>query len=312
MVFFVPTGKTVLAAILATSTVAISIFLTVSAPKDVDWPVSPLEIVTGGKASDDQKALKTILQTRHVACAFGSTISPNFVERLNAFAEVLNESFPRLSVTIDYVDDISNCRSGTTLFIDVQDGPVSRRELQSAYANFGKVTGLQFDTSDPALYVSSFAQVFSLSVRQGRNIQIYGMMLLNQNSDQWENGYSSYFSGLVAEEWFQFLTLLEDIDVDRFPRSIVEEKFIPTPELWQGRFDPDEIARLSDQNPVGLCMLDIQILQEIYGSPMATYRDASGYLSPEEVTLSIWQDFDSRGFADRRCATPMQQPEQQP
>ncbi len=259
--------------------------------------LSPLAYLQGGAISEDQRAL--IAENSHelVVCRFGPLITANFVRLADSFILALNSSLTKLSIRSSFAENISECAEGTTLFVYLVDGRVSRSGLKTQYESFKSIIGVEFDTSNPALYTSAFGQVFSVSVRQESRLETYGLMLINQNSAQWDQGYSDYVRGIVAEEWVQYLIMSEDIEVQAFPNSIVEEQFIPTPQLWQGRFYLPEIDNLSKLNPTGLCALDLLILEEIYG------ETSSSTNSEIRSNFEGFDDLSKGGFLDIRCSS---------
>jgi hypothetical protein len=185
----------------------------------------------------------------------GTTVESVIENRLTRFSTMMESAFHR-KLPISTTASVDECPMSTVIYISVYEGPVSRRAVEENYDAIALRAEISVNTRDPTFYESAFAQAAVFGAGNRAVVAI----LLNQVSIDLDSIGKAFVEANVLEEMFQSVSLATDLELDGQRSSFVEEKFVETTELWQGRYSGAEAKAYLEQRPLGLCRSDLMIL----------------------------------------------------
>jgi hypothetical protein len=185
----------------------------------------------------------------------GTTVGGIIEDRLTRFSTMMESAFNR-ELPILTTTSVDECPMSTVIYISVYQGPVSRRAVEENYDRIALRAEISVNTHDPTFYESAFAQAAVFGAGNRAVVAI----LLNQVSIDLDSIGKAFVEANVLEEMFQSVSLASDLELDGQRSSFVEEKFVETTELWQGRYSSAEAKAYLEQRPLGLCRSDLMIL----------------------------------------------------
>jgi hypothetical protein len=185
----------------------------------------------------------------------GTTVGSRVEDRLTRFSTMMESAFNR-KLPILTTASVDECPMSTVIYISVYEGPVSRRAVEANYDTIALRAEIAVNTRDPIFYESAFAQAAVFGAGNRSVVAI----LINQVSMDLDNIGKAFVEANVLEEMFQSVSLASDLELDGQRSSIIEEKFVETTELWQGRYSGAEAKAYLEERPLGLCRSDLMIL----------------------------------------------------
>lgn len=203
-------------------------------------------------------------------CVYGATPQHHTRKLVDSFSRVIS-SLPQIAISVHYVKDVLDCEKKSDLFMWLQQGDVYRTDVQKNYQAIIEISGVNVDVTQRKFYQSAFGQTAFLA--DGK--RAVAAILVNQVSENNELLENSFLEANLLEELYQTIAIAADIPLDGKRKSILEERLLHTPEMWQGNFDADEVIDYLENRPNGICHWDVKLLALLYGMRVPNAEPAS-------------------------------------